>query len=297
MPASRLATSITVSAPEQIFRNAVTWATREANVRRVVLVGSRALTPPPDDLADIDLQVYVRTHEPYTHDLNWLSAIGPVSVCVRDEYSDGGVQVPTRLVIFEGGVKIDFAFYPAGIVPDGIRAGLAHRLLLDKDPADDSREAEAVSSKRLEPPGEAEFRRVVEEFWFEMYYVAKYLARNELWLAKSRDWATKQFLMSMIDWHEQIVRGRRVHDPDWAGKRRYVSGDTWEALHQAFAGFSGEESWAAALATIDLFRRLAKEVAATAGFTYPADVDRNIGGFVLGLYAAGRSDASGGPRP
>jgi hypothetical protein len=94
----------------------------------------------------------------------------------------------------------------------------------------------------------------------------------------------------MIDWHEHIVRGR-VHEAD-AGKRLCVSPDTWEALHRAFGAFARDESWDAALATMSLFRRLAAEVAATAGSTYPADVDRNIVGFILSLRDT-RQDAKG----
>ena len=64
-----------------------------------------------------------------------------------------------------------------------------------------------------ERPAESEFRRVVEEFWLEAYHVAKYLARDELWLAKERDWATKRFLATMIGSPEILSRrelGRRL---------------------------------------------------------------------------------------
>lgn len=280
-----------MSAAEQVLSNVVAWATRDANIRSLVLVGSRARSAPPDDLADIDLQVYAETSEPYTRDDAWLSEIAQMWLCVRDEYSDGDIPVPTRLVIFDGGVKVDFAFYPAGIVSSGVGAGLAHQILLDKDPTARKREAKSDPSGELDVPSEAEFARAVEEFWFEAYHVAKYLARNELWLAKSRDWATKEFPLRMIDWHEHITRGR-VHDADCAGKHMWVSEDTWEALHQAFAGFEREESWGAALATISLFRRLATEMAATLGFAYPVDVDRNISRFILGLRDASRGNAS-----
>jgi len=91
------------------------------------------------------------------------------------------------LVLFAGGVKVAFAFYPAGVVSHSVRAGLAHRVLLDKDGAAREPRAEPVAIGRR-PPSAAEFARTAEEFWFEAYRVAKYLARNELWLVKSRDW-------------------------------------------------------------------------------------------------------------
>ncbi len=280
-----------MTAAEQLLRSIVAWATRDANVRCLVLVGSRARAAPPDDLADIDLQVYGEASEPYARDEAWLLEIGRIWLCVRDEYADGDVSVPTRLVIFEGGVKVDFAFYPAGNLSNGVREGLAHRILLDKDPSTRHGAATSVSSRERHVPSEAEFRGVVEEFWFETYHVATYLARNELWLAKARDWAAKQFLLRMIDWHEQTTRGR-VHDAGCAGRHMWVSEDTWAALHHAFAGFEREESWGAALATISLFQRLATDTAATLGFLYPVGVDENISRFILGLRDASLANVS-----
>jgi len=62
-----------------------------------------------------------------------MAEIGQAWLCMPDEYSEAGLSIPTRLVIFEGGVKVDFAFYPVGIASEGVRAGLAHRILLNKD--------------------------------------------------------------------------------------------------------------------------------------------------------------------
>jgi aminoglycoside 6-adenylyltransferase len=273
---------------DRILGKVVTWATREANVRRLLLVGSRARTAPPDDLADIDVQVYARTHEPYTRDDAWLSGIGRTWVWVPDEYSDGDIAVPTRLVIFDGGVKVDFAFYPAGAVSSGVGAGLPHRVLVEKDGSDRGPAAGAQSPRGFDRPSEAEFARVVREFWFEEYHVAKYLARNELWLAKARDWATKELLLKMIGWHERIVRGRG-HEMADAGRRVGMSEDVWAELDRTFARFEREEAWEAAAATMRLFRRLATETAAALGFSYAVDLDGGVSGFILGLRAATRS--------
>src|SRR5687768_11224427 len=99
---------------ERALDRIVSWARDEPEIGRVVLVGSRARTPPPDDLADVDVQVYAAAPERLANDLGWLSRIGDASVCVRDRYRDGGGEVRTRLVIFSDGVKVDFAFYPDG---------------------------------------------------------------------------------------------------------------------------------------------------------------------------------------
>jgi aminoglycoside 6-adenylyltransferase len=268
--------------PGHMLSQIVAWATRETNVRRLILVGSRARVECPDDLADIDVQVYAETSDPYTSDDTWLTTIAAPWLCVRDEYIDGDVTVPTRLVIFESGVKVDFAFYPARVMSEGVRTGLPHRILLDKDRGD--RCAAATASRPIPPalPDELEFRQLVEEFWFEAYHVAKYLTRDELWLAKSRDQATKRFLWRMIEWHEQIARGH-APDPCGEGRRASVSEDTWAALDATFSGFGRDESWSAMLATTRLFQRLSAEIAATLGFTYPGETVSNMSQLILSL--------------
>lgn len=260
-------------------RAIVEWANGRADIRRVLLVGSRARDAQPDDLADLDVQLYVEAGARYVEDERWLEELGAVAVCVRDEYMDGGVRVPTRLVIFENGVKVDFAFYPADAVSEGIRAGLPFHPLLEEDPATAPAPPRSTSDRRPPAPTEAEFRRTVEEFWFELYHVAKYLARDELWLAKSRDWAAKQFLLVMVGWHERFVRDRVV-DPDDVGKRPSMDAGTWQSLCESFAGCDPGEIGQSIARTGALFRRLANETATVLGFSYAAGVDRTISALI-----------------
>lgn len=208
-----------------------------------------------------------------------------------DEYSDGDIAVPTRLVIFDGGVKVDFAFYPADAVSRGVSAGLPHRVLIEKDGSALRQAAGVLSPRGLDRPSEAEFARVVREFWFEEYHVAKYLARNELWLAKARDWATKELLLKMIGWHERIERGQIDEMAD-AGRRAEMSEDVWAELDQTFARFEREETWEAGAATMRLFRQLATETAAALGFSYAVDLDSDLSRFILGLRDATRSQTT-----
>ena len=269
---------------DQIVEHAIAWAAGDANVRRLMLVGSRARLISPDSLADVDLQVYAVNTASYTESADWMSAIGNPWVSVHDEYVDGGVRVTTRLVFFDAGVKVDFAFYPAGSVSSGIRSGLAHRTLVEKD-ATTAASPIDENIRQIAGPSEAEFRRVVEEFWFEAWHIAKYLARDELWLAKARDWATKEFLLTMVAWHEQFARGRAV-DPDAVGKREAFDTETWQALNKAFGGFNRGESWQAAVVTMDVFRRLATETAAALGLAYPAHVDANFSALMASIAEA-----------
>jgi aminoglycoside 6-adenylyltransferase len=279
-----------MSASDHFLSKILEWAQAEPNIRCVVLVGSRARSQEVDALADFDVQIYARTTDPYTLDETWLSHIRPVWLVLPEQYHQDDLFVPTRLVIFAGGTKVDFAFYPATAVVKSVSVWPAYRVLVDKDGTVPQSAHRTLSLSRR--PSAADFANVVREFWFEAYHVAKYLARNDLWLVKARDWATKQPLLTAIEWHEQARNGPQ-YETQWDGKgmQAWVSAEIWEKLNGVFAPFDRKNSWEALLATIALFRGLCKDLASMLDYEYPDDMDANISGFIHDLYNQAASES------
>ncbi len=257
----------------------------------MILSGSRTQNKEHDDLADYDLSVFTDDSDKYESSDEWLSEIGNVWVCVHETLSWKNGTIPTRLVIFEKGTKVDFVFYPLaalalldkGPLPNDYANG--YQVLLDKDECLISIPKPTFDGFKEEPPLESEFQRIVREFWFEVYHVAKYLARGDLWSAKFRDNGLKQeFLLRMICWHEQAKhnwdytthsQGKRMHE--WANR------NTWNELHESFSHFDAEDSWRCLDATTALFRRISKETASLLNFSYPVGVDTNISTYLKSL--------------
>lgn len=263
------------------------WALEEQPIRAILLVGSRAVNKKVDALSDYDLSIFCETHQPYTQDDHWLSKIGKVWVCVHEQVCCNQQDFPVRLVIFEGGVKVDFAFYSLDYLqslckslPEEYQGG--YSVLLDKDDA----AAHLASPKGLQAqkPKREEFHRVVNEFWFEAYHVAKYLKRGDLWSVKFRSTGLQNFLLTMIEWNTLAKREWREPLPD-NGKhmRSWVEDKTWTALHQIFAHFDGQDSWSALRHTLSLFRDLALETAQQLAYPYPHEVDQHISKFILSM--------------
>lgn len=262
----------------------VEWAELEKYIRVLLLVGSRARNEPVDVLADFDISVFTETHNPYTPSNQWLAEIGKVWVCVPEKFDREDEIIPTRLVIFDGGIKVDFAFYGLHVLDelgDGDEMDTGFKVLLDKDGTTQRFKPPTFGKLKHAKPSESEFVNLVNEFWFETYYAGKYLKRDELWLAKSIDCNLRAFLLKMIEWHEQSK-----HDWDYEtyylGKnmKLWVSADTWESLHQTFARFDSSDSWKSLFATMNLFRCLATETAEILEFSYPEEVDRNLTEFI-----------------
>lgn len=276
---------------QNMLDNIIAWAQKEETVRALILAGSRARNEPIDFLADYDISVFVTDIKKYTIDSSWLTALGNTWVVVADKQCFNNTEYPTRLVIFDGGIKVDFAFYSVDLLKDldehnklYQRFARGHKVLLDKDNLAINLHVAPLQKATPQAPTQQEFDVVVQEFFFEVYHVAKYLYRNDLWHAKFRDWAAKEFLLRMIEWHEHTRHGWEyntwylgVHSHVWMGK------DTWADLQKVFGSFDAQDSWQALVATIELFRKLATQTAEKLGYQYPINVDKNITGFAQQL--------------
>ncbi|MDE3046301.1 MAG: aminoglycoside 6-adenylyltransferase, partial [Verrucomicrobiota bacterium] len=118
-------------------------------------------------------------------------------------------------------------------------------------------------------PSEQEFQRVINEFWFEVHHVAKYLKREDLWSVKFRSGSIyDNFLLKMIEWNEQAKRNWESQLPPLGKRMRsWVDADTWKALHQIFAHFDSSDSRRGLLHLIELFRKIATDTAKRLGYT------------------------------
>ena len=97
---------------DDILSKILPWAESESSIRAVTLIGSRGTEGQSDELSDYDISFFTNDSSHYTQSEGWLHKIKNVWVCVHQEISWNGKNIPTRLVIFEEGIKVDFAFYP-----------------------------------------------------------------------------------------------------------------------------------------------------------------------------------------
>lgn len=271
------------SKDEQILGNILKWANENSNVRAVVLNGSRARLEPFDELADFDIAVFCQEAAPLLQDNTWFEQIDLVWVYIPESYPRQELTIPTRLVIYDEGIKVDFSLFPATLLNEIGQTGelgTGYKVLLDKDKATANWLPPTFEFTPSPLPTEVDFNALVNEFWFEAYHIAKYLRRDELWLVKFRDWTTKELLLKIIGWHA-LAKGRTQHTY-YLGKhmKEWVEPEVWNILHGAFAYFDGADSWQALYTTTWLFRRLAKEISQIWHFSYPEETDKYISDFI-----------------
>jgi aminoglycoside 6-adenylyltransferase len=253
----------------------------------VVLTSSRARADETvDELSDCDVVLAVEDAAAFAERDDWIRAVGEPLARWGDEGEVHGVHTSFRGVVYEDGVKIDFSIWPAELIgriglattlPDNLDVGF--RVLLDKDGATRGWPAPTYRAHIPGPPTEAEYRALVEEFFWTATYVAKALWRGDLVFAKfCLDHDLKLVaLRRMLEWSIELARGWSVR-PGVLGRglERLLPRDVRSELEATYVGAGTDENWDALFATIALFRRIAVEVGEGLGFAYPHDVDAGI---------------------
>jgi aminoglycoside 6-adenylyltransferase len=125
---------------------------------------------------------------------------------------------------------------------------------------------------------------LIEGFFLDTTYVAKYLWRDDLVAAKHiLDHSLKQqHLLPMLEWHSEIAHQWSLK-PGPYGRRlkRHLHPDLWSDLESTYVGTGLAENWHALFQTINLMRRTARDVANSLGFTYPDKLDQRVVSYLM----------------
>ncbi len=275
-----------------MIKKVLDWAKKEKNVQALILTGSRAEKRKIDELSDYDIAVICKDYTPYTKNNDWILELKKFCICIPEKLSFFDKYYPTRLIIFEDGSKIDFSFFDTKFLenllsqktlPDEYNRG--YKILLDKDELTKNLPEPTFEGFKIKKPTTQEFYKNIDDFWFEVYHVAKYLARGDLWHAKWRDSdIKKRFLLKMIEWNEGS-KNNWNHETNSIGKRMesWVNKNTWKSCFEIFSHFDAQDSWKALFKMMELYRKVAKETSQNLDFEYPEKKDQTITKLILDL--------------
>lgn len=246
-----------------------TWAVADPNIRALVLTGSVARdSENVDEEADLDVELYVTDPSPLLRHDAWYHQFGEVLVV---EALENPGWHPTRLVYYADG-KIDFMIAPAAALTGGIVYDRPFRVLLDKDGGAGA--LQRAVPVPAQPPTDAEFLQCVHWFYAAVIMWAKYLARDDPWAAKMRDWDSKRLLLTMLEWDHRARKGWD-YDTWYLGThlREWVDPDLLEKIDACWSGSSRPDSLRALRASLALFDFLSRRVAGSLGME-PFDASR-----------------------
>jgi len=267
------------------------WAHRNELVRAMILTGSRANPHCTTDfLSDYDIELYVSSVLPFMND-NWLSFFG--DVMSRWPLKPGPTfdrDWITRLVLFENRVRIDFQITASEPVDSTIHDG-GYRVLVDKHGLADDLKAPTFSRHLITRPTRDDYEALVNEFFWDVIYVAKHLWRDEIYFAKYMLDSMIRFehLRRIIEWY---IAARN----DWSvgtgryGRlfKRYLEPQTRAEVEATFVDADIAKNWQALFNVIVLFRRLARYVARDLGYDYPDKLDNRVTDYCEQIKQVGR---------
>jgi aminoglycoside 6-adenylyltransferase len=279
----------TASDETDVLDRLARWAESQPLVRALVLESSRATgigTSALDAFSDYDVLLVVADLDAFEREDGWIRAFGRPLVRFNDTAEVQGVRTLARLVLYEDGTKIDYMVWPDALVRQVVERqelpellDWGYRVLLDKDSLAAKLPAPTGSAHIPKRPSEAEYRALVEEFWWETTYVAKNLWRDDLMFARyNLDVVLKhELLVRMLEWRVEIERGWQWKPgPVGRGLKRALPAELWSMVEATFAGPGIEENWEALFALAALFRHVAQEMGAALGYDYPQDMDQGV---------------------
>lgn len=262
------------------------WAEEEPTIRALVLLGSRARDGAIDNFSDYDVLLLVDDEQELLgRETEWKQRFGPILVEIPEMATLPGGSYPTRLLLYRDGTKIDFSLCPAPLLEKALQDAeppgwltVPYQMLLDK--ADWGRRLEAFRRqyKTEDKPDAATYGKVVNEFFWEITYIAKQLYRGEIWLALySEGVVREQLLLPMLEWSEK-ARHDWKYDTAYQGRyiRHWLHQERYELLLATCSGADPADKWRALAALIRLFRETAREVATALGYVYPAKLDAGV---------------------
>lgn len=256
------------------------WARTTADVRLLLIVGSRARTiQPHDQWSDLDVVAAVGDPASYIEDALWIERFGHPLLTVIESTAVGGHL--ERRVLFEQGLDVDFSIVPtdafrttwtpevAAVFQRGVR------ILVDKDNLAKGLVSEPQPVQPPPLPSRRDVIELVNAFYYQYMWTAKKLCRGELWSAKmSCDGGMKWQLLRMIEWHAAAI-GQGGRDTWHSGRflDRWAEKGVVQDVRESFATYDSTSLWRALFQTANLFKRLAVETARALGIALP---DSNI---------------------
>jgi aminoglycoside 6-adenylyltransferase len=256
----------------------------------MLLTSSRAVPNARlDRLSDYDVVLIVDNIRPFAEDHSWIEEFGDVLVAYWDPVGINevtGTVTIGNVVQYAGALKIDFGLWPTTAIenisrrqelPAELDAG--YKVLLDKDGLTKDLSKPSFIGYIPSPPDEQTFLTNVNDFFIGVPYVAKCLLRDELLPAKwCLDYDMRDvYLRPMLEWRMEC-------DHDWSvspgalgkGLKRRLPPEIWAELEATYAGAEIEDNWRSLFSLIALYRRVARDVASSLGFTYPEEFDSKV---------------------
>ncbi|WP_248925529.1 aminoglycoside 6-adenylyltransferase [Paenibacillus hamazuiensis] len=266
---------------QEVLAQLVQFAEQDANIRCVIINGSR-MNPnaPKDFMQDYDVDFYMADlkNHPYNADRSWIDGFGE-QVVVQYEYFEDGSSI--YMMQFEDSVRIDLSFKDIRNIQEVYDDSLC-KVLLDKDNLNLNLPEPSDRSYLIKRPSKELWDLHIVELWWLQVYIAKELWRDEIPRVKTLyDQYFMESLRYLLEWHIGINHDWNVNTGS-TGKwfKRFLEPDIYDEYISLYVGADPEEQWNKLFQAGTFIRKIGIPLAGRLGFEYPHEEDRRVTAYI-----------------
>ncbi len=272
---------------EEKLKKIIDWSENNNDIRAVLLTSS-LVNPlaPIDDLSDLDIEIVFEDNTNYISDKSWINYFGnPIAMVEEDEncFDDKHAM---KMVLYEDGVKVDFKIYSkTKFVKETQQKELSedwdigYKVLMDKEGITQEMQKPTYQISIIKKPTKKEFTKLLNDFWWDMTYVAKCLKRDELFYAKfmSETIIRTEYLTPLIEWYIASQHNWNITTNKYGRLfKKYVSPAIWLKIEKTFSGSDLKDNWNALFAMADLVSEIGSELSKKLNYEYPEKLEKDI---------------------
>lgn len=241
---------------------------------------------PVDDFSDIDIELVFEDNSSYVKDNSWVSKFGAAITLFEEDESGFDGRHAMKMVLYEDHVKVDFKLYSKLKFIKDMRNenqcedwDIGYEVLVDKDGITKELKKPTYRVSVIHKPTEAVFIKIINDFWWDTTYVAKCLARGDMFYAKfmSENIIRTDYLVPLIEWYIASKNNWEI-TTNKHGRlfKKYLTEAEWLKVEKTFSGSDIEDNWNALFAFADLVHDLGMGLSQDLGYSYPGEPEIKI---------------------
>lgn len=264
------------------------WAENNPDIRAVLLTSS-LVNPyaPVDNFSDLDVELVFDSRQAYEDNNEWIRLFGePISMVEEDDTAFDGKHA-MKMVLYKDHMKVDFKLYQVSEFCNEIQEevlpndwDLGYKVLIDKDNLTKDLKNPTYQSIMIHRPTEKKFNQLLNDFWWDVTYVAKCLKRGDIFYAKfmSENVLRTDYLVPLIEWYIASSHDWDNITTNKHGRlfKKYISPELWNKVEATFSGSDIEENWLSLSVFADLVHELGTVLAERLDFKYPLQHETDI---------------------
>lgn len=272
---------------EEKLSSIIEWAERNKDVRVLLLTSSLANPlAPVDQFSDLDIEFVFEKNTGYISDKSWTLSFGNPIAMIEEDESCFDNKHAMKMVLYDDGVKVDFKLYSKSKflketqqkeLPEDWDIG--YKILVDKDGITKEMLKPTHQVSIIKKPSEKEFQSILNDFWWDTTYVAKCIARDEIFYAKfmSETIIRTEYLIPLIQWYIASEHNWNI-TTNKHGRlfKKYLNPEIWAKTEQTFSGSKLEDNWNALFAMAELFSEMGTKLSEKLGYKYPNKLEKDI---------------------